>query len=401
MCKSDRVAESPTDANAMAHSNGCRGDAEAALPMLPSEGQASEDKILSTAHRWFQVRPLLYLIGSVIVVLRARVLFAAAPPCPSCVAEEVSCNSKIPKIIHQSYKTSDLPDRWKATPGKWKKVHPDWEYRFWSDEDNRELIRTKYPWFLPTYDSYRHGISRADAARYFVILTYCGVYSDLDVQPLRDMSTLLCKKTEEGHPVGMLVTETPNLGLTNAFFAAEPGNKALKAWTDRLQYQTKFLDGLIPGLPWPSQHFEIMFSAGSSRYSMFMTADEKEAGTTIARIKLGEWGACSLCYSYCPLVAGAFFEHEVGNSWHSYDTMFLNFLSCHPLFVGWLLLCTAVLAFKVHRERRATHYMYDPASASSRLAANCAATSGAPSCYVWIPDALAFAFVVALTGKPL
>ena len=355
------------------------------------------------AARWsLRCRPVMYVIGSIIVILRFRILFAGTPPCPSCVAEEVTCDSKIPRIIHQSYRTRDLPGRWKMTPEKWKKMHPNWEYRFWTDEDNRELIRTRYPWFLPTYDGYTYGISRADAARYFVVLTYGGVYSDLDVFPLRDMSTLLCKRTAEGAPVGMLVTETPNLGLTNAFFAAEPNNKALREWTTKLPHQTKFLDGAVPGLPWPSQHFEIMFSAGSSRYSMHMVSDEKKAGTTVARIALGEWGACSLCYSSCVPVAGAFFEHLIGNSWHSYDTMFLNFLSCHPLFVVWILLCLAVLAQRLRQERCTSEYLHDPAaSLSSRAVASCAAISRAPSCYVWIPDALAFAFVAWLTAKPL
>ena len=56
------------------------------------------------------------------------------------------------------------------------------EYMFWSDHDSRELIRTDFPWFLHTFDAYKHPIQRADAIRYFVLYKYGGVYCDMDVR---------------------------------------------------------------------------------------------------------------------------------------------------------------------------------------------------------------------------
>lgn len=361
---------------------------------------------------WTWLRVVLYTLGSIVVVLRVRAMGSPAPPCPTCQTydDAAPCtmnNSKIPRIIHQSYKTADLPERWKETPEMWRKMHPTWEYKFWSDHDNRELIRTKYPWFLETYDGYKYGISRADAARYFAIITYGGVYSDLDVQPLRDMTPLLCKKAPDGSPAGMIVTETPNMGVTNAFFAAEPNNKELIEWVAKLPNQTKFLDGMIPGLPWPSQHFEIMFSAGSSRYSLHMTHAEHAKDSTVARITKGEWGACSLCYSTCPAGKNSFFMHGVGNSWHGYDTMFLNFISCHPLFMFWTLLCLTLLAVQARSEFRAASASSDdqsfsnPPAFAERMQANFAQIWKVPSCYLWFPDVLAFLFVALLCGKPL
>jgi hypothetical protein len=47
-------------------------------------------------------------------------------------------------------------------------------------QDNRRLIAQHYPWFLATYDGYKHHICRADAARYFYMFHYGGVYLDLD-----------------------------------------------------------------------------------------------------------------------------------------------------------------------------------------------------------------------------
>ena len=79
------------------------------------------------------------------------------------------------QIIHQTYKTEDLPDGWKDTPQSWKTVsnpalltdlscclvqkeHPGWEYMFWTDKSMREFVAREYEWFLPTFDAYEFGI---------------------------------------------------------------------------------------------------------------------------------------------------------------------------------------------------------------------------------------------------
>ena len=74
-----------------------------------------------------------------------------------------------PKIIHQTWKTKEMPEKWKKSPEMWKKFHPDWEYKLWTDEDNRSFIQDKYPQFLKLFDSYPHGIQRADFIRYFIL----------------------------------------------------------------------------------------------------------------------------------------------------------------------------------------------------------------------------------------
>ena len=100
---------------------------------------------------------------------------------------------KIPKIIHQTWKTRDIPyDIYKKEwVDSWKKYHPDWEYRLWTDEDNRELIKRHYPEFLEVYDGYPAGINRADAARYFILNHYGGLYVDLDFECFKSFEPLL------------------------------------------------------------------------------------------------------------------------------------------------------------------------------------------------------------------
>lgn len=100
-------------------------------------------------------------------------------------------NSRIPRIIHQSWKTRELPPKWDALRQTWLARHPHWEYRFWTDDDNQRLIRTEYPELISLYDSYPLSINRAELARYMVIRRYGGVYLDLDFECLRPLDDLV------------------------------------------------------------------------------------------------------------------------------------------------------------------------------------------------------------------
>ncbi len=62
-----------------------------------------------------------------------------------------------------------MPVKWAWCVQTWQRHHPDWEYRLWTDEDSRKLIKVHYPDFLNTYDSYSYNIQRADAIRHFIL----------------------------------------------------------------------------------------------------------------------------------------------------------------------------------------------------------------------------------------
>src|SRR5260221_13668619 len=100
-------------------------------------------------------------------------------------------NLMIPKIIHQSWKVETVPERWRAFQESWRRNHPDYEYRFWTDDANRAFIAGVFPEFLAVYDGYRHAVSRADLARYLVVCHHGGVYADLDCESLKPLDDLL------------------------------------------------------------------------------------------------------------------------------------------------------------------------------------------------------------------
>jgi mannosyltransferase OCH1-like enzyme len=102
---------------------------------------------------------------------------------------------RIPKILHQTWKDRQVPPVFADYVASWKANHPDWEYRLWTDDDNRRLIAEHYSWFLPTYDSYPKPIQRADAVRYFILHKYGGLYVDLDFLSFSPITPLLAGRT--------------------------------------------------------------------------------------------------------------------------------------------------------------------------------------------------------------
>lgn len=96
-------------------------------------------------------------------------------------------NTPIPRIIHQSWKTHELPEKFLEWATSWKHKNPDFAYKLWNDTENRNLIVEHYPWFLHTYDSLPQNIHRVDASRLFYMHKYGGIYSDLDLECLQPM----------------------------------------------------------------------------------------------------------------------------------------------------------------------------------------------------------------------
>lgn len=97
----------------------------------------------------------------------------------------------IPKVIHQTWKNHDVPPEWRPLQQTWRDLHPAWEYRLWTDADNRALLAEHYAWFLPVYDAYPENIQRVDAARCFILHRSGGVYADLDLEALRPLDPLI------------------------------------------------------------------------------------------------------------------------------------------------------------------------------------------------------------------
>lgn len=135
----------------------------------------------------------------------------------------------IPRLLHFTWKTPDLPRQMAAYYEQWQRLHPDWEVRLWTDASMRDFVAEAYPDFLPVYDGYPKMIQRADAFRYLVLGRLGGIYSDLDVEPLQSCEALIGLDCFVGvEPLEHIGPDRWHQGVpvlfSNAFMGSVPGH---------------------------------------------------------------------------------------------------------------------------------------------------------------------------------
>lgn len=80
----------------------------------------------------------------------------------------------VPKLLHQSWKSTELPAKFKKWSDTCRRQHPDWEWVLWTDEDNLQLVRQYFPWLEDTFLSLPGNIYRADLARNLYMYLFGG-----------------------------------------------------------------------------------------------------------------------------------------------------------------------------------------------------------------------------------
>ncbi len=80
----------------------------------------------------------------------------------------------IPKILHQSWKSLDLPPKFEKWSMTCREKHRDWDWVVWTDEDNLELVRRYFPWLESSYRALPSEIYRADLVRHLYMYSFGG-----------------------------------------------------------------------------------------------------------------------------------------------------------------------------------------------------------------------------------
>src|SRR5579871_280702 len=89
---------------------------------------------------------------------------------------------RIPRIIHQTWKTHNIPAKWNETVESVRQLNANhFEYRFWTDNDIHEFVRREEPYlYQHTFLKYPFDIQRVDAFRYILLHRLGGIYLDVD-----------------------------------------------------------------------------------------------------------------------------------------------------------------------------------------------------------------------------
>jgi mannosyltransferase OCH1-like enzyme len=102
---------------------------------------------------------------------------------------------KIPKIIIQTWKSKDIPDKYKEDIDSLKKYNSDFEFLFFDDNDIETFLKNNYPQYYESYIKLPVKIQKIDYFRYIAVYHYGGFYFDLDMScfyPLEDLLNYDC-----------------------------------------------------------------------------------------------------------------------------------------------------------------------------------------------------------------
>ena len=87
----------------------------------------------------------------------------------------------IPKIIHKIWWQGEsvIPKVYHSSLKSWRDHHPDWTIIVWDHASLEAVIRQHFPEYLEMFQGYPRMIQRIDAAKYFILCHFGGVYTDM------------------------------------------------------------------------------------------------------------------------------------------------------------------------------------------------------------------------------
>jgi mannosyltransferase OCH1-like enzyme len=129
----------------------------------------------------------------------------------------------IPKIIHQTWKTEDIPFFFKTSKESIHKTLPNWQYVFWTDKTIDEFIKESFSSYYNQWNALDRPIKKVDVFRYFLLYQYGGIYVDMDFVFTKNIEELLVEDYDIYfyQTTQALVKKWEFLG--NAFMISKPG----------------------------------------------------------------------------------------------------------------------------------------------------------------------------------
>ena len=124
----------------------------------------------STASAYDDIRDMYRLGGGprAVVTAASRALVADGDSTPSSAGDADAAPPaplRIPRIIHQTYKTAKVPEAVRPFMQSWRAANEGWEIRFYDDEACIEFVSREFPGFLQAYRQLPKDVERSDFFR--------------------------------------------------------------------------------------------------------------------------------------------------------------------------------------------------------------------------------------------
>lgn len=144
----------------------------------------------------------------------------------------------IPKKIHQIWLGGPIPDKIKTLQQTWIELHPDWEFKVWSEADLEEFD-------LVNKESFNNAANygeKANVWRYEILYRFGGLYVDVDFECLKPFDLLhhWCDFYTGIHELNWLCRREKGdkLNCCNALIGARAGHPFMKFLIDNMKYHT-------------------------------------------------------------------------------------------------------------------------------------------------------------------
>ncbi|HVX01078.1 MAG TPA: glycosyltransferase, partial [Candidatus Babeliaceae bacterium] len=134
--------------------------------------------------------------------------------------------ARIPKIIHHIWIGSPFPEKYKKFRESWMRLHPDWEFKLWTDAEIQALGLEK----KAEYDASSNYGEKSDIARYEILYRFGGLYIDTDFECLQPFDVF--------HHCFDFYTSfvwDNQIVLQNGLIGSIPGHPILRRCIDRVQ----------------------------------------------------------------------------------------------------------------------------------------------------------------------
>jgi mannosyltransferase OCH1-like enzyme len=235
----------------------------------------------------------------------------------------------IPKTVHLTYKTRDVPAHWAPSIKKWQDL--GWKVMFHTDATNLRLVETEYPHHLTKYLAFRHPIERVDFVRLCFLHKWGGVYCDLDLVPAYDFYDEI-KDCE----LALLCSPVDHKTFTNMFMVGRAGHP----------FWTEYMDGCSVQSPiWAvGKHLHIMWSTGPQKMDRIV----RRGNYSFTRLGR-DWITCTICDldedDASALCGDGKLLVVRGQSWNGPDSRVYKFFFCNKQQIA--IACGIVIALYI------------------------------------------------------
>lgn len=248
---------------------------------------------------------------------------------------------RIPRIIHQTWKSKRVPDHWNLTVQSVRELNAEqFEFRQWTDYQMHEFVRKVEPYFYQhTFLTYSLEIQRVDAFRYVLLYHIGGIYIDMDNGCRQSLESLLeILETLDAESIHLAAfPRTSPVGVSNGFMISTQGHPLFRILISRLSLFNHY---------YLLDYLTVMFSAGPTYLSINEFYFDRSSSQSAIRI------IDEIVYS------SIYTWHTPGNSWHGKDARVILYiyhsirLGMKKIFYGILVLFSFILLWICHRCRK-------------------------------------------------